>query len=210
MRQAATGSPLVTLAGGGEYGANWLGDLVAVMVMLDILAVYIGVSVSAGRGLQTMAKDGWLPKALARESTRRGTPVSATLLTGVVYLLFVAGSQVAPKLVAPKGAEGYGPWFAWMSAYGIFCLATIYLAMAVGAPRGLRDLGRPAQVWGCAVLAALITGGAVFGSIYKVPQPTLTASYLAIATVVIASVAAFVVKGGAVSGDLAAPEHAVQ
>ncbi|WP_433179658.1 APC family permease [Actinoallomurus sp. CA-150999] len=207
MQQAAAGSPLVTLASGHAYGASWLGDLVAVMVMLDLLAVYIGVSVSVGRGLQTMAKDGWLPARLARESARRGTPVGATALTGAVYLLCVVASQIAPKLVAPAGASGYGPWYGWLSAYGVFCLAAIYLAMAVGAPRGLRDLGRPVQVWSCSVLAALITGGAVFGSIYKVPQPTLTASYLAIASVLVAVVAALVVKGGAVTGEVPVREQ---
>ncbi len=190
MKEAATGSPLVALSGGTEYGATWLGKLVSAVIVLDILAVYIGVSVSATRGVRTMAKDGWLPRSF------RGT--GAIALTGAVYLLIVMASQFLPDLVA-NGAPAWVAWFAWLSAYGIFCLASIYLAMAVGAPRGLRDHGKPALMYGSVVVGVLITGGALFGSVYQVPQPTITATYLAIGSVVVAVAAALIVSGRRVS-----------
>ncbi|MDO0938099.1 APC family permease [Streptomyces sp. DG2A-72] len=188
------GAPLTTLASPGMYGATWLARLVELVILLDMLAVYIGISVSVTRGVLTMARDGWLPKQLTRVNARRGTPIGGTAVVAVAYLLILLVSQAFPKGVSVPGLPDYFSWYAWLSAFGIFCLASIYLAMCFGAPRGLRGHASPAKVWGAAVIGVLITGGALFGSVYKVPSPTIWAALGAIGWCALAVVAAVAVK----------------
>jgi len=188
------GAPLIALASPGAYGATWLARLVELVILLDMLAVYIGVSVSVTRGVLTMARDAWLPKPLARVSARRGTPVGGTAVVGGAYLLILIVSQAFPKGVSVPGLPDYFSWYAWLSAFGVFCLAAIYLAMCVGAPRGLRGHASPGKVWVSAVVGVVITGGALFGSVYKVPAPTIWAAWAAIGWAALSVVAGFVIK----------------
>ncbi|ANP50487.1 amino acid transporter [Streptomyces griseochromogenes] len=191
----AAGAPLNTLAGGGPggYGSTTWGRLVELVVFLDMAAVYIGVSVSATRGVLTMARDGWLPRPLASLSSRRGTPSGGTVLVGAVYLAVIAMSDLFPKLLALPGAPSYLAVYSWFSTFGVFCLAAIYLMMAIGAPRGLRGQASGPVVWACSVVGVLLTAGALFGSVYKVPAPTVYATYFALGWFVVAVVIAVVV-----------------
>ncbi|WP_327692491.1 APC family permease [Streptomyces sp. NBC_00459] len=188
------GAPLVALASPGAFGATWVARLVELVILLDMLAVYIGISVAVTRGVLTMARDGWLPKSLTRVSARRGTPIGGTVIVAAVYLLTVLVSQVLPKSVEVPGLPDYFSWYAWLSAFGIFCLAAIYLAMCLGAPRGLKGHVSPAKAWTATAVGVVITGGALFGAVYKVPAPSIYATYGAIAFTVIAVVAAFSVR----------------
>ena len=45
------------------------------------------------------------------------------------------------------------------------------------------------------LIGLLITGGAIFGSIYQVPSPTKLAPYYAVAWFVVGLIVTFVVKG---------------
>ncbi|TVZ84892.1 APC family permease [Streptomyces sp. BK340] len=194
MTQAA-GAPLNRLAGGGTdgYGSTTWGRLVELVIFLDMVAVYIGVAVSATRGVLTMARDGWLPRPLASVSARQGTPAGSTVLIGVVYVAVIAMSGFFPKLLALPGAPAYLAVYSWFSTFGIFCLAAIYLMMAVGAPRGLRgQVSRP-LVWLCCTVGALLTAGALFDSVYRLPAPTLYAAYAALSWFAAAVVIALVV-----------------
>ena len=188
------GAPLVALASPGEYGSVWLARLVELVILLDTLAVYIGVSVSVTRGVRTMAVDGWLPRPLARLSVRRGTPVGGTIMVAITYLATILVSEIWPNAVAVPGLPGYFSWYAWLSGFGIICLAAIYLAVCIGAPRGLRGHGKPALVWGSAFVGAVITVGALFGSIYKVPAPTIWSAWGAVAWIAASVLAGFLVK----------------
>lgn len=188
------GAPIAALAGPQAYGSTWLVKLVDLVILFDMLAVYIGIGVSTTRGLHTMARDGWLPKPLARLHSRRGTPVAGTVVVGVVFLLCVLVSQVFPSAVAVPGLPDYFAWYSWLSGFGIFCLAAIYLAMCIGAPRGLRDHGRRPVVWLSSALGVAITGGAVFGAIYQVPAPTVWSAYAAVVWVVVSLGVAYAVK----------------
>ncbi|MCX4906318.1 hypothetical protein [Streptomyces sp. NBC_00878] len=48
---------------------------------------------------------------------------------------------------------------------------------ANGAPRIPRDPSRRRQLWPCSAVGALLTVGALFGLVYKVPAPTVCATY---------------------------------
>jgi amino acid transporter len=188
------GAPITALASPGAYGSAWVARLVELVILLDMFAVYIGIGVSSTRGLRTMAKDGWLPPAVARLSARRGTPVVGTAIVGGTFLAAVLVSAVFPHAVAVPGLPDYFAWYVWLSAFGIFSLAVIYFAMCAGAPRGLRGHRNPLLVWGSSAIGVVITGGALFGSVYHVPAPTIWAAYAAIGWIVLALVAGFVVR----------------
>ncbi|MEV0226691.1 APC family permease [Streptomyces sp. NPDC050704] len=188
------GAPITALASPGAYGSTGVARLVELVILLDMFAVYIGIGVSSTRGLRTMAKDGWLPRPIARLSATRGTPVVGTVIVGAVFLTCVLLSAVFPHAVEVPGLPDYFAWYVWLSAFGIFCLAVIYFAMCAGAPRGLRGHRSPALVWISSAVGVVITGGALFGAVYQVPAPTKWAAYAAIGWVVLALVAGFVVR----------------
>lgn len=173
-------SPLVYLGGpsdAGGYGSVAMRRILELVILLDMVAVYIGVSVAATRGIFAMARDRWLPVSLARRSPKRGTPVVATVALGVIYFAWVLISHVAARPFRLPGAPDYFSLYLWMSTCGIFSLIIVYLLMSIGAPRGLRHLDRPAAVLVASGVGTLLTVGAIFGSIYKVPSPTVWAAY---------------------------------
>ena len=76
--------PLQVLASGHDFGSTGFGNVMAVLIILDVVAVAIGVGVAATRGMLGMARAGRLPSALARLHPRFGTPVVGAALFGVV------------------------------------------------------------------------------------------------------------------------------
>jgi amino acid transporter len=81
--------------------------------------------------------------------------------------------------------------FSWGAAFGGFALTVIYLLMAVGALRGLRDHDKPWAVWLAAIVGIVVTAGAIYGSIYKVTAPTIYAPYACLGILVIGVIIAF-------------------
>lgn len=87
---ASSPAPLFQLAAPGSFGNSWFVDVVQILVILDIAAVGLGCAVSTVRGVYAMARDGRIPSGLSRVSRRFGTPAGATVLLGVVSVVFVA------------------------------------------------------------------------------------------------------------------------
>ena len=71
--------------------------------------------------------------------------------------------------------------FSWLATFGPFALALVYLLMTIGAVKGLADHPRRWAVWLAAIVGAVTVISALFGSIYKVPMPTVSASWAALA-----------------------------
>ncbi|MQA95952.1 MAG: amino acid permease [Streptosporangiales bacterium] len=184
----AAAAPLIGL--GEPYGNVWIRRTLELVVILDMIAVFIGCSVAATRGVYALARDRWLPAPLARISERRGTPVGGTVLIGVVYVLVILTPNLFPGLLGPQGPPPYVAVFAWLSAFGSFSLAVTYLLVSAGAVRGLARHPRPVVVYGCALAGVAVTGAAIFGTLYKVPSPTIYAVYAALAVLVIGIVVA--------------------
>lgn len=198
-------SPLVFLANphsAGGYGSVAVRRLLELVILLDALAVYIGVTVAASRGLFALSRDRWLPAPLASVSAKRGTPVAATATVGAAYLVWIVVSHVGAAPFRLKGAPDYFSLYQWISTAGIFSLILVYLMLAMSAPRGLADHPRRAWVLVAAVVAALLTAGAVYGSIYKVPDPGVWAAYVSLMALAVAVVIAFVVGRGRTLADL--------
>jgi len=89
---ANAGAPLFGLAGpvaDGGFGSVFVRRLLELVVVLDMLAVAIGITVASSAGLFAMARDRRLPKGLAKVSSR-GTPLVAG---GVVLAVFPSWSS---------------------------------------------------------------------------------------------------------------------
>ncbi|QUQ63806.1 APC family permease [Kutzneria sp. CA-103260] len=181
------GAPLFGLAGpvsDGGFGSTAVRRVLELVVVFDMLAVLIGCSVSASRGLFAMARDHRLPHVLSRVS-RRGGPLAASLVVLGIGLATILVTALWPDLFAQSGMPHYAAIFSWGSTFGGFALSVIYLLMSVGAIRGLRDHRKPWAVYLACTVGVLVTAAAIFGSVYHVAAPTIYAPYAAIGVFVV-------------------------
>lgn len=192
-------APLFGLGGpasDGGYGTIAVRRLLELVVVLDMLAVLIGVSVAASRGLFAMSRDHRLPRVMAGVSGR-GTPVNASSVVVAVYAVVVILTQTWTGLFAQKGLPHYVAMFSWGSTFGGFALGVIYLLMCVGAVRGFADHPRRWTVYLAALVGFVVSGAALFGSVYKVAAPVIWAPYAALGVLVLGLVLTFVFPGRA-------------
>ncbi|MDE3147049.1 MAG: APC family permease [Acidobacteriota bacterium] len=188
----ATG-PLFVLASPssqGGFASVAIRRLVELVVIFDMIAVLIGTAVAASRGIFALARDERLPRQLTTVS-KRGTPTGAT---GLVLLTYVVIGALAlwSTSFAITGLPEYVALFSWMSTYGGFAIAIIYLLIAVGALRGLREHPAKAKLYVASAVGFLVTGAAIFGGVYKVTAPTVYAPYTAVIILVVGLIAASV------------------
>ena len=189
------GAPLFALgAPGGEFGSEfWLKALMLV-VFLDMLAVYVGAGVASTRGVFAMARDRRLPGALASVSKRYGTPLGAIALLMVIQALLILAAEWT-EIFALEGLPHYFALFAWCSTFGGFALLVVYFMMSIGALARLGKQPKPLGVAIAAIVGLAITGAAIWGSFYKVPEPTIWAPRYAIIWAVIGLAYMALVKG---------------
>jgi amino acid transporter len=193
------GAPLFGLAAPGSaggFGSDLVRRLLEVVVILDMLAVLIGISVAGSRGLFAMGRDQRLPRALGRTSAT-GTPLVAGIVLLTVDVLTVAVTALWHGLFAQPAMPHYVAVFSWASTFGGFALTVIYLLLSLGALRGLRD--HPKQ-WAVRLAVAdgvVITLAAIFGSVYHVAAPTLWAPIAALAMLPIGWGLTYVFRGRA-------------
>jgi amino acid transporter len=177
-KNAASG-PLFGLAGPaseGGYGAVAIRRLIELVVVFDMLAVLIGISVASSRGFFAMARDDRLPRPMAKIS-RRGTPLVASGVVLAVFVVAIVLTETWHGLFALPQTPHYLAMFSWGSTFGGFGLSLIYLLMCVGAIRGLADHPKLWAVYLAATLGILVSLAALFGSVYKVKAPIIYAPY---------------------------------
>ncbi|MGC8510249.1 MAG: APC family permease [Acidimicrobiales bacterium] len=206
------GAPLFTLAGpasSGGYASVWIRRLVELVVVFDMLAVLVGCAVSASRGLFALARDRRMPSVMTRIS-RHGTPTGASNFVLGVYAVVIALAVATTSLAIP-GLPEYVSMFSFLSTYGGFAIAVIYLLISVGALRGLRGAGKTWQLYLAATVGVAVTAAAIYGAVYKVTAPTVYAPYAAVIVLVAGLVAASVMprtpSGVADFIGLAAPDQ---
>ena len=194
----APAAGLVTVLAGphttGGMGTIAVRRLVELIILLDMTAVYIGVSVSGARGLFAMARDHRMPRALAAVSARRGSPTGGNAVMIGVYAVWVVLTVVWPALFALPGLPHYFAVYSWLSSFGAFGLAVTYALLSLAVLSSVIDTAMWRKVIAC-VLGLAVTGGAIFGAIYKVSAPTIYAPYAALAVLVIGFGAGFVFPG---------------
>ena len=192
---AAAAAPLFALGAPDAYGSDLIEKALIIVVLLDILAVGVGAATASTRGVFAMARDRRLPGALARVSPKYGTPSGAIALMILVIAGFIALDELWTDLFALPGYPHYFSIFVWASTFGGFALVVVYLLMSVGAFWGLADSPNRIGVWIAALVGIALTAGAIFGSFYKVPSPTVLAPWFALGWFVIGIIVTFLMKG---------------
>lgn len=185
------GAPLFTLAGpkaAGGYASVGIRRLVELVVILDMIAVLIGCAVSASRGVFALARDRRAPNRLTSIS-RYGTPLGASAFVLFVYAVIIVLVATTTAFALPANPE-YFSMFSWLSTFGGFAIAVIYLLISIGALRGLRSADKRLQLYAACAVGGVVTAAAIYGAIYKVTSPTIYAPYTAIAILIVGLVAA--------------------
>jgi amino acid transporter len=202
---AVATAPLFALADPSSgFGSEfWLKALLLV-VLLDMLAVYVGAGVASTRGVFALARDRRLPK-MAASVSRFGTPTGAIVLLIVIQALWILLAEGNDTIFAQEGLPHYFAIFAWGAAFGAVALIVVYLLLSVSGLVGLStDEG-----YGGVVVAGLVgiavSGAALFGSFYEVPSPLWLASLYALIWGAIGLVVMLAVRGRAPASE-ALPE----
>jgi amino acid transporter len=175
-----SGFPLQVLASGSEFGSAWFGNIMAVIIILDVLAVCIGVGVSLSRGIMSMARDGRLPRSLSTVHPRFRTPVGAIRLYAVVsfasIVLVWATDGIFSRATGIPGVlqPQWAPAFGWMAGFGGTGLAVMYMAVSLAGVRGLWNEVSRVKLVIAALAGVLVSLGAVFGAVYKAASPLNT------------------------------------
>ncbi|MFM8943832.1 MAG: APC family permease [Actinomycetota bacterium] len=165
----AAAAPLFALGSPAEvggYGSSTILRLLELVVVLDIAAVGVGAATASSRGIFALARDRRIPAFFAKVSPTHGGPTGAIAFVSGWSLFVVLWEYVGPG-VAPL--DGYFPMFAWLSTFGGFSLTAVYFLLCFGAVRGLKDLGGKAML--AAAVGMIVSGGAVFGGVYKQVHP---------------------------------------
>ena len=194
---AAASAPLFALGAphsAGGYGGTWIDRLLELVVLFDMLAVAIGCCVSATRGTFAMARDRRIPAPLAVTSKKHGSPLGAAVLVIAICVVALLVNQFWTSLFALPATPHYFSLFAWGSTFGGFALVVVYFMMCIGSLRHLAADSSRASVVVAAIVGLVITGGAIFGSFYKVTSPTIEAPYYALGLLVIGFASTFVVR----------------
>lgn len=174
---AGGGFPLFALGGGGRFGSKALGDALQLMVVFDVAAVAIGVGNATSRGVFSMARDGRLPRRLARVHARHATPVTAIAglvgLSAVLIVVIAATDGILSRATPDPHAllPQWFPMFSWLAAFGGLGITLVYLVVSLAAVRGLWELEHRGLLTLAGAVGAAVSVGAIFGAIYKAPSP---------------------------------------
>ena len=185
-------APLFGLAGptsAGGFASVGIRRLVELVVIFDMVAVLIGCAVSASRGIFALARDRRMPSPLAKISGR-GTPLGASIFVLAAYVLVVVLVVASKLFVLPGGTPEYVSMFSFLSTYGGFAIAVIYLFISVGALRGLRAANKTWQLYSACLVGGVVTAAALYGALYKVTAPTVYAPYAGVVVLVVGLVVA--------------------
>ncbi|MBP2328207.1 amino acid transporter [Kibdelosporangium banguiense] len=164
--------PLQVLSSGSEFGSSGFGLFLSVFVILDILAVAIGVGVAATRGMLAMARAGRLPSTLATVHPRFRTPVVGATLIAVVSVAMILLVALTDGVFArAEGQPQWAPMFGWMAGFAGTGLALMYLTVSAAGARGLWNEVNRVKLLVAASAGILVSGGAVFGAVYKASSP---------------------------------------
>jgi amino acid transporter len=194
---AAASAPLFALGASksaGGYGGTWIDRLLELVVLFDMLAVAIGCAVSASRGVFAMARDRRIPAPLAITSKKHGSPLGASAFIIGLAVVTLLVNQFWTGLFALPGTPHYFAMFAWASTFGGFALVVVYFLMSIGSLRSFAGSERRVSLTIAAIVGLLITGGAIFGSFYKVTSPTIEAPWYALALLCIGFASTYVLR----------------
>ena len=137
------------------YIGKWFATILELVVILDAMALALAICVLIGRGYYALGRDGLLPSAFAKTSSR-DTPWVGNLMVavgGIGLTLLVVAKDYASEFgfVGPDG--NFAPFFpndefatfVLSATIGSFAIELVYLVLAVAALRVVRSSGN--QWW---------------------------------------------------------------
>jgi amino acid transporter len=115
---------------------TWLGTFIELAVLLDLVAVGVGITAAASRGFFTLARDGLLPASLSK-TDRRDVPIVAT--TGILgaMLLVILITLIKYGTDAVDGFPNAFTMFLILAVTGGMLICVIYALLCLG---GLKTL----------------------------------------------------------------------
>ena len=174
---AGSGAPLIVLAlpaSQGGYGAQWLFDLMNILLILDLAAVGIGASVACTRLLFSLARDRRIPGVFASVSARYGTPTVSIAVVVALTVVEILSVRLSHGILPAERPARVHRVLLLAGEYGSLSLAVIYAALALSSIRGLSGYVKNGPLGLAVVLSLAITGLAIFSAVYKVPAPLNT------------------------------------
>lgn len=188
-------APVFALGSPDFFGSELILKVLIVVVFLDIMAVGLGAAVASTRGIFALARDRRIPGALAAVSGRRGTPIGAIVFVEGFSVLMVLFAELWDDLFALPETPHYFAMFLWLSTFGGFSLMIVYGLMSLGSFRGLANDPNRVGVVIAGLLGVAISIGAVYGGIYKQPNPFSLVWMYSAAWFLLGIVVTSVVKG---------------
>jgi len=125
----ASGNPFGLLA--ARYLASPLAPVISLAIVIDLFSVCVAFTLAASRVLLTLARDGLLPRPLARTSGRFGTPV-AGLAAIAAWALLVIGWAAAARYGDAPGVPAVLESVLILSGAGSYLITLVYLMLAAG------------------------------------------------------------------------------
>ncbi len=134
-----------------KYVGSWLAWIIDLVVILDAMALALAICVLIGRGYFALARDGLLPRVMAKTS-RYDTPWVANLMVavgGIGLMLLVWGASYGTKFVIPGPDGNLVPLFPndqfatfiLSATIGSFAVELVYLVLALAALGLVRKSG---------------------------------------------------------------------
>jgi amino acid transporter len=188
-------APVFALGSPDFFGSELILKVLIVVVFLDIMAVGLGAAVASTRGIFALGRDRRIPGELAAVSQRPGTPIGAIVFVEAFSVLMVLFAELWDDLFALPETPHYFAMFLWLSTFGGFSLMIVYGLMSLGSFRGLANHPNRAGVVIAGLIGVAISVGAVFGGIYKQPNPFNLVWMYSAAWLVLGIVVTSVVKG---------------
>lgn len=161
-----------------HYVGTWLSTLIGIAIMLDIIGIAIGFSAACARGLFALSRDGLLPKAFTKVSSRRVPIVGTVSISALMAILMIlAGviwnwSNATKSVLVPFDAF----WmFLIASAFGSFLISLIYAILCIAAVKMFRQDGTLGRGFIPALLGFGVSAGGIAAQFISGLAPTGTA-----------------------------------
>ncbi|MFZ0090993.1 MAG: APC family permease [Solirubrobacteraceae bacterium] len=124
-----SGNPFGDL--GDRYFAHGLGWIVNLTLVLDLFSVCVAFTLAASRVLMTLARDGLMPAALSRTSSRFHTPIGGLSVIAGWALAVIGWAALADYGPGVHGSSVL-PALLILLATGSYLITLVYLMLAGG------------------------------------------------------------------------------
>jgi amino acid transporter len=147
---------------------HWLGVLIELAVLFDIVAVGVGIMAAAARGLFTIARDGLLPAPLAT-TNRKDVPMAATGVVVAAMVVVVLLAMIKYGTTASAAGPDAFSMFLITSTIGGMLICLIYGLLCIGGLRILNDDPRSVLAGVVGLVTAI---GGIFAQFITGTAPT--------------------------------------